>query len=186
MKTKKIQALFLLSCIICCLASCKKKEYGSITISMKDAPAAYQEVNIDLESIEVYIENPRSGFWHKLNINKGIYDLLLLQDTPVLLATQSKIPLGKISKIKITLGNRNTVKENNIYYPLQILHKLDEKYMHTISTNYTIAPNSISDIIIDFDAEKSVIKTPEHNFLLSPVIITGTESPVLNVYESLF
>jgi hypothetical protein len=181
-----IHNLLLAAGFLLLFFACKKPQYGSMSVSLKDNPANYQEVNVDLQKLEILLENSGTSCWHELSVNKGVYDLLLLQDSPMLLATQTKIPLGKVTKIKITLGMNNTVKENNTYYPLRLPYARGKTYSVTIPADYMITPNSVSDVLIDFDALKSVAKTKNNAFILNPVIISGTESIALSLYDSLF
>src|SRR4051812_37474766 len=78
----KIKSLVLISFISAvAFYSCKKDSESSTTLNvrMTDGPAAVEEVNIDLRSVEVKLAND-SSHWLTLNSNAGIYNLLGLQN----------------------------------------------------------------------------------------------------------
>ncbi|HWY39080.1 MAG TPA: DUF4382 domain-containing protein [Bacteroidia bacterium] len=165
-------AVFFISCE-------KKTEYGSFSISMKDSPSVYREVNVDIESIEIYVEQQGGGHWYSLVTNKGVYNLLLLQNMPVLLANHTSVPIGKISSIRINLGPDNSVNINGVMYPLRSLSGTEQRQKINIPVEYTITASGKLNTLIDFDAEKSVIKNAKNEFFLNPVIVAGiTGSPM--------
>ena len=179
----KIRIVVLLTLLALCIAifsTCKKPGYGTISVSMKDAPANYQEVNIDLQSVEIFIEGAETG-WYKLNTHKGVYNLLLLQSMPVLVTTVERIPSGKIARLRFILGDNNSIKENNNYFPLQPA-KEGDNYSIIIPAGYSVSENSEVNILIDFDAARSVFKTTENKFILKPVIVSGKVNSPYDLY----
>lgn len=162
--------------------SCKKPEYGSITVSLKDGPADYEEVNVDLQNVEVYIKDAAQAGWYALKTNRGIYNLLNFQQTSMILAAQTKIPAGSISQIRLTFGNENSVRADNDYYALQASKQPGEKHTVIIPADCALSANAVLHILIDMDADRSVIRKEKHHFFLEPVAVSGVVSSAFDMY----
>ncbi len=68
----------------------------NMAVSMTDSPANYSAVNVDVIGLEI---NYESSGWVILPINKGIYNLLELQNNvSAILADNVKIPAGKVTR----------------------------------------------------------------------------------------
>jgi hypothetical protein len=160
------------------LISACHKGHGSLTVNLKDGPAGLDEINVDLESIEVCVEDK----WYKLKTNKGIYNILQFQNSSALVATENEIPEGKISFVKLVLGSNNSILEDGNYKPLMTRCSPGEKFMVVIPADCTISPNQASNILLDIDAERSISKTPTGKFYLHPVATSGVISSPMEIY----
>jgi hypothetical protein len=185
----------LLSIIGMCLllaGACKKEEPTStvaasgstpLSVRMTDAPGDYQEVNIDLVSVEVHSDN---GGWQTLTVKKGIYNLLKLSNGLDTMIGNAVIPSGNVSQIRLILGERNTVKTNGVVYPLSTPSA--EQSGLKLQVHENLVPNIAYTILLDFDAGRSIVQTGSGTYKLKPVIrtiptalnggIKGTVSPV--------
>lgn len=154
------------------LNSCKKEEteYGNISIRLKDAPAAYQQVNVDIQQISVHlVPAPNNVQWTNLPTNSGVYDLLALQngiDTTIVQTNQ--LPAGKITQMRLLLGVHNTVVVNNVSYPLTVPSGSTTGIK--INGPMTVAANTTLQLLLDFDADKSVIDKGNNEYQLQPVV----------------
>lgn len=164
------------------LFSCKEPEFGSITVNLEDGPADYQEINIQIEKVEVYVDDIKARGWYELKTNTGIYNLLSLQNTSLLLASRSHVPAGKVSQVKLILGSDNTLKTNDTYYPLLLHNRPGEKFSVIIPAGYAIKNNDMLNILIDLDAERSIVKTATNKFVLEPYAAAGTVSSPMELY----
>lgn len=148
--------------------SCKKESGGSSTLNVRltDAPAEYQEVNIDLEKIHVKLSGD-SAAWIELNTIPGVYNLLALQNGVDTLIGAATLPVEVVKEIRLVLGTDNTIKVDGSVYPLIIPSgsesglkiKVNKKLQATIET-----------LIIDFDAALSVHEEGNGNYKLKPVL----------------
>jgi hypothetical protein len=103
MKKSKSTIAVLGLCLLLASA-CKKEEPTSSSTSssgttplyvrMTDAPGDYEEVNIDLVSVEVNSDN---GGWQTLKCKQGIYNLLKLSNGLDTMIGNSVIPSGNVS-----------------------------------------------------------------------------------------
>lgn len=169
--------------ISCLLSACKEMEYGSLTVSLKDGPADYQEVNVEIESLEIYIEGIHNPGWFRLGTNKGVYNLLLFQTTSVLLAQAAKLPAGRISQVRMTFGRDNTLKMNDQYYALKMpLQPGETNYSFIVPAGYQLQGKSALNIILDVDAESSVVRKSKSEFIFDPVAVSGTIGSPLEIF----
>jgi hypothetical protein len=168
--------------ILLLFSSCKKPEYGSLTVSLKDGPADFDEVNVDLQNVEVYIKDASAAGWYELKTNRGIYNLLNFQEASMILASQTRIPAGSISQIRLTFGGNNSVRANNDYYALQTRKQAGEKNTVIIPAECALSANGVLHLLIDMDADRSVVKKEKHNFFLEPVAVSGVVSSPFDLY----
>ena len=167
---KKSKLLFGLVPVIMGLMvffACNKSvENAELRIRMTDAPFNAQEVNIDLKEVRVNFDKDTSG-WVTLNTNARVYNLLGLQNGVDTLIASAIIPGGTVKEIRLILGTNNTIKINNVVYPMAVSSadesglkiKVDKKLRSTIET-----------VLIDFDADLSIIQTGSNTYKLKPVI----------------
>lgn len=151
--------------------SCTKKTKGTskLNVRMIDAPGDFQQVNVDVLQVEVHTEN---GGWVSLPTNAGIYDLLTLQnDVSASLVNQGVLPAGEMTQFRMILGPNNTVMVDSIIHDLDTPSAEQSGLKINVKTDF--APNELYEIIIDFDAEKSVVKKGNGGFNLKPVLKLG-------------
>ena len=152
-------------------------------VRMTDAPGPYQEVNIDLQAVEIIGSN---GQTITLNTTAGIYNLLTLSNgISTAIATSTMVDV-KASQIRLLLGTNNTIKVNGIVYPLSTPSA--EQSGLKINVNQTLLENVDNEILIDFDANASIVETGAGTYKLKPVLraidvtttgnIKGTITPV--------
>lgn len=166
MKTLKYISIFILATTI--LMSCKKNnEPGRMSVSMTDAPAAYLEVNVDIQDVQI---NHESDGWVSLSTNRGIYNLLDFQNgLSTVIANESEIKAGKVNQMRLILGARNTVMLTDSSTANLSLSSQDETGLK-LSLNAYIEANRETKILIDFDAEQSVIIEGNGDYRLKPQI----------------
>jgi len=161
---KFVLALALVSSVV--FIACKK-DAGTSTLHIKltDAPAAWDEVNIDLKAVNVNFSDDSAG-WVSLPTKDTIYNLLGLQNGLDTLIAQGTVPTKTVKEIRLVLGDNNTIKANGQVYPLTIPSgstsglkiKVDKKLNATLET-----------VVLDFDAGASVTEEPD-GYKLRPVI----------------
>jgi len=148
-------------------AGCSKDgRHTQLTVRMKDAPGDFQKVNVEVLRVEVH--HAGSG-WIALSTNQGIYDLLTLQyDVTTVLVNEGTLPAGEINQMRLILGSNNTVMVDSVYYPLKTPGAQQSGLK--INVNTTFDADETYELLIDFDAQKSVIKQGNGDYSLKPVI----------------
>jgi hypothetical protein len=152
-------------------------------VRMTDAPGPYDQVNIDLQAVEVIGSN---GQTITLNTTAGIYNLLTLSNGVNTIIATSALGDVNASQIRLLLGTNNTVVVNGVSHPLDT-PSADQSGLK-INVTQTLLQNVENEILIDFDANTSVVATGAGTYKLKPVLrtvdvtasgsIKGTITPV--------
>jgi hypothetical protein len=203
MKTVKILSISLAALFLSILfyACSKDGMAGSSTVPtdkqnvslyLTDAPAAFDKVLIDIQSVQALVDtcsksnnNQGNGWfgndylncsvWDTLNISPGVYNLLNLQNGTDTLLTSSNLPTGNISFIKIQLGPIDSLVKDSVSYPLH----LRDSSIILIDVRKCrwdeFKPRSYR-LWLDFDVEHSVVMLHDNQFYLDPVIRVFTLS----------
>ncbi|HZG00585.1 MAG TPA: DUF4382 domain-containing protein, partial [Chitinophagales bacterium] len=114
--------LALITLVSLSFAACKKDNGSSssraaLKVLLTDDPADYDQVNIDVQSIEIHTNN---GGWIELDGYPGIYNLLDLTNGIDTLIADDSIPAGTISQVRLKLGSNNTIMVDSVIYPLEV------------------------------------------------------------------
>ena len=167
--------LFFFSGIV--LTACKDKDDDGtgdmshkVAIRLTDASGPYDEVNIDVQSIEVGTDNG----WHTLSTNAGIYDLTELTNGIDTLLASGTIVEGKITQIRLILGANNTVVVDGQSHPLKTPSAQQSGLK--LQVNETLTPGVTYTILLDFDAARSIVEKGNGGYSLKPVIRTITQA----------
>ena len=150
----------------CSSDSSSSKNYP-YKVSMTDAPGPYSEVNVDIQSVEVTGDNGQTVI---LNTTAGVYNLLdFTNGVNVLLAT-SVLNDANVEQVRLILGPNNTIVKDGITYPLSTPSA--EQSGLKLQVNQTLIADIDNTILIDFDANTSVIETGNGTYKLKPVLRT--------------
>jgi hypothetical protein len=162
-------------------SSCSNDESMSrIRIVMVDAPADYQEVNVEVEDILIHTETEAGeaadGWVSVITAeSKGkIYNLLDLVNGEEALLADTEFPTGKLSQIRLVLGDDNTLKINDQIIPLSTPSAQQSGLK--LQVNQNLQEEFTYNFILDFDAAQSVVATGAANkYNLKPVIKCSAE-----------
>lgn len=168
---KKLSFAAIAALLLITAGACNKEPHGTsrMTVKMTDAPGDYQQVNVDV--IEVKVHHSVDG-WVSLPTTAGIYDLLTLQDSvTTVLVNQGQLPSGHIDQFRLVLGTNNTVMVDSLIYPLATPSAQQSGLK--INVNFDFAPDQMYELLMDFDAEQSVIQHGNGSYSLKPVITLG-------------
>jgi hypothetical protein len=168
MKKMKIMLSFILLgfLIISCNDDTSKSSYP-YAVRMTDAPGPYDEVNVDIQGVEVTGD---AGQTVTLNVREGIYNLLdFANGANTLIATDS-LEISKVEQIRLILGTNNTVVVNNVSYPLST-PSADQSGLK-LQVHQTLEQGILYSVLLDFDANKSIVSTGNGTYKLKPVIRT--------------
>jgi hypothetical protein len=147
--------------------ACKKESRTStLHVRLTDAPAEWEEVNIDLKEVKVNFDNDTAG-WISLPTKDTIYNLLDLQNGLDTLIAQGTVPSTTLNEIRLVLGDNNTIKSNGQVYPLTIPSGSSSGLKIKVRRKLNA---DLETIVLDFDAGASV-KEEQNGYKLRPVII---------------
>lgn len=150
-------------------ASCSEDETPETTalrINMTDAPGDYNEVNIDLQQVEIKMKH--MGSWMNVTTNAGIYDLLELTNGIDTTIVNDSVPVGEIQMLRFILGPNNTVMVDSTVYPLATPSAMQSGLK--LNLNRVLNPYAIDSLLIDFDADSSIVDHGNGTYSLRPVL----------------
>lgn len=149
---------------------------ATFSVSLVDAPVAYDKVLIDIQDVQVKASTDASDTgWKSLTIGrKGVYNVLDFKNGLDTLLGKITLPAGTISQLRLVLGTNNSVVYNGISSSMQTPSAQQSGLKLLI--NATIQAGVDYKYWIDFDAAKSIVHTGNNNFILKPVIKVFNEA----------
>ena len=151
------------------LSSCKKDATTSYlyNVRMTDAPGPYGALFIDLQGVEVTGDD---GTAVMLNVHSGIFNLLNFTNGVDTLISSGNLEVAKVGQIRLILGSNNTVVINGVSHPLSI-PSADQTGLK-LQVHQTLQAGVQNSVLLDFDANKSIVDLGNGNYKLKPVIRT--------------
>lgn len=172
MKYMKIQWLTIVCIALLVTGACKKNSdndsnpaNATLSIRMTDAPAYYDAVLIDLQAVEITSD---AGNNTMLNVNAGIYNLLDFANGVDTLIATGNLQAGKIEQVRLILGSNNTIVVNGVSHPLSTPSA--EQSGLKLQVHNTLLAGVAYELLLDFDASKSIVETGNGTYKLKPVI----------------
>ena len=166
--TKILYAVFF-SLLVFMMPACNKDENNQahLSVRMTDAPANYDAVMVDVQGVEVIGEG---GAAVMLNTSKGIYNLLDFTNGVDTLIAAGDLDAGTISQIRLILGTENSVIVDGNVFPLSTPSAQQSGLK--LQVNQTFVAGVSYYILLDFDANQSVVLQGNGTYQLKPVIRT--------------
>lgn len=149
-------------------------------VRMTDDPGPYSEVNVDIQSVQVTGSN---GQTVNLATNAGIYNLLDFANGADTLIASSTLTDSRVNQIRLILGSNNTIVLDGVTYPLSTPSA--EQSGLKLLVNQTLLADIENNILIDFDANTSVVQTGSGTFKLKPVLRTVVTATTGNIIGSI-
>ena len=143
-----------------------------LRIYLTDAPADYKAVYVDIQEIRVNATDDAENGWVTLdNINDGVYNLLDLANGTDTLLADNELPSGMIKQIRLVLGDQNSVVDGDDSVAMDTPSAQQSGLK--LQVNASLEPGITYDVLLDFDAAKSVVKAGNSGkYNLKPVIRT--------------
>ncbi|MGA7838581.1 MAG: DUF4382 domain-containing protein [Ignavibacteriaceae bacterium] len=154
---------------------------GQIMMKMVDAPGDYDQVNIVVTKVEVHsdVADSTSG-WVTINNNTSTYDLLSLRNGANAILGDATLDAGHYTQIRLIIGAGSNVVVNGKAYSLDISSGAQTGIK--LNHEFDIKDGQVYSLLLDFNAESSIILTGNNQYKLKPVIrvipevISGTIS----------
>ena len=148
------------------IVSCNKENRQvPVQMVLTDNPTAYDKVNVEITGIQVKMSKDTAS-WISLETEKGIYNLLALQNGLKDTIAKGEIPDGLLKEVRFILGTNNSVVVSGNEKPLVIPSGSESGLKVKIDKELGETLNSF---ILDFDAALS-IKEENGEYKLRPVI----------------
>jgi hypothetical protein len=165
----------LLALSLALLSCSDENQNARLEIRLTDAPGDYEEVNVDIQGIEIHAEGgDLASGWKSLNVQQGVYNLLELSNGIDTLLSVTELPAGKISQIRLILGQENSIKIDG-----QEIDLVTPSAQHSglkLNVHADLLEGVTYKILLDFDAARSVVHTGSGKYNLKPVIRSITEA----------
>lgn len=179
MKTKFLLPLLFSGLVWFSACDSSKDNNGTtrMEVRLTDSPGDFEEVNIDVRSVQIQKEeaDDQTGWITLDKINPGVYNLLDFSNGRDTLLASAQLPTGKISQIRLILGNNNTLKLKD-----GTIKQLTTPSAQTsglkIKINADLQEDVAYVVLLDFDAAKSVVARGNGQYNLKPVIRTITQA----------
>ena len=141
-----------------------------IQFLLTDAPGDYQQVNIDIVAVRVILNDSLID----LETNQGIYNILDFVNGKDTVLVEDEVPSGYISQIRLVLGENNTVMVDSVLHDMKTPSAQQSGLKLNVHEEFL--PGESYSYVIDFEADRSVIKKGNGNYSLKPVIRVFTEA----------
>ena len=181
-----VAATFILGCSD---STSPETRQGQIKLTMVDAPAGYDQVNIVFIRVEVHKAGADSNNgWFVINNTTATYDLLTLRNGASVVLGNNSLDAGHYTQIRLIIGTGSNVVVAGITYPLEI--PSGEQTGVKLNHQFEIQSGLIYELLLDFDAERSIVLTGNGQYKLKPVIrvipivISGTISGKINPVDA--
>jgi hypothetical protein len=180
MRNKMYAFVLIIPALVFSSCNNDKDEIGTATLKVRltDAPGDYEAVFVDIQGVEIHAsETPdiTKGWVALKGIRPGIYDLLTLTNGIDTLIASDIIPAGKLSQIRLILGDKNSVKIGGKILPLKTPSAMQSGLK--LQVNTTLQDGIVYTLLLDFDAARSIVKSGgSENYNLKPVIRTILEA----------
>lgn len=139
--------------------------------STNTSRSSYEHVYIDIQKVSFHTSADTSvnGGWVELETNAGIYDLLDYENgNDTIIGFDPVLEVQTISQIRLLLGPDNTIVESGETYDLETPSAQTSGLK--IQVNAPLEPNKAYKVVLDFDVDKSILKTGNDKYKLKPVI----------------
>lgn len=140
-------------------------------VRLTDAPGAYEAVNVDIQGVEITGEGGENVI---LDINPGIYNLLDFTNGTNVLIASGTLEFSKVEQIRLILGPNNTVVDGEGEHPLST-PSADQTGLK-LQVHQSLKEGILYNVLLDFDANKSIVNLGNGDFKLKPVIRTIEEA----------
>lgn len=171
-----------------------------LNIYLSDGPGYFDAVNLDIKSVEVLVDtcnvdssdvddkpnrcgwdngkwdNKHCTVWDSLDIRAGVYNLLDLRNGTDTLLGNGNVVKGNVERIRITLGNNNSLVKDSVTYPLETWGGQSKIIINVRRSDWDNFSTSSFRLWLDFDVNHSILEVVRGHFILNPFIRVFTPS----------
>ena len=140
---------------------------GTLKISLTDAPARYDAVNITFSEISAHIDSN----WINVTVDTQTVNLLDYSNGNTIEIGTATVPAGRYSQVRIKILNAEVVVDG-ASQPVTVPSGSQSGLK--LLANFEIVEGTTHEVVLDFDANRSIVSTgPPSNprsYILKPTI----------------
>lgn len=159
-----------------------------VKIYLTDNPINFDAVYIDIQQVIVQVipdscqgrddnrndcfddDEYRCSVWDTLDIRAGVYNLLNLSNGVDTILANGLTISGRINKLKLVLGDNNSVVIDSVSYPLSLWGNSHSVTIQVKGSDIDeLTPDELQ-FWLDFDAGGSIVRVNNNHFVLKPRI----------------
>ena len=145
------------------------QDFGTLRLYLVDAPGDYQAVNIVVTGVEAHFAGADSvSGWYTVAADTDTIDLLQYTDGNIFALADSTLPAGQYTQFRLLLGEGGNVVVDGETFPLIVPSGMQTGVK--IGHDFTLGSDGIFEVTLDFDADQSVHRTGQGQYMLRPVI----------------
>ena len=157
---------------------------GTMRVSLTDAPADYAEVNIEIHQVLVKAnddddetenmdeEELENEGWKVVFNDTITVNLLDYQNGATLDLGEVELETGRYNQVRLVLGDENNVVLNS-GSTFQLNTPSAQTSGYKLLVQADIEEDQVYDLVIDFDASRSIVVTGNGSYILKPVLKTA-------------
>ncbi|TFH00939.1 MAG: DUF4382 domain-containing protein [Calditrichales bacterium] len=155
MKNVKYLAIVFLAFTLW-LSACYKDATGiadgqaRLNVYLTDAPAAYDSVNISFSQVSAHIDSE----WVSVSGDPVTVDLLSLTNGNTILLGSADIPAGHYTQVRVIIDSAEIGVDGNVW---DLTVPSGAQTGLKMGPEFTVEEGSIYEMIIDFDASRSIV-----------------------------
>ncbi len=153
---------------------------GTMEVTMTDAPANYDSVNVTINSVRIHKntdaetdstesdEDAEENGWITITDEQMKVNLLELTNGNQVMLGAEELESGTYSQVRFILGDDNTVTVDGETHDLQTPSAQQSGLK--LNVNAEVEENSTYTLLVDFDAARSIVEQGNGGYLLKPVL----------------
>ena len=144
---------------------------GKMKVSLTDAPGNFAEVNVEVNQVLVKKSGADldSTNWKLIYDGEMMINLLDYQNGETLTLGEVDMETGVYEEMRLVLGDNNSLKLlGGADVALNVPSGQTSGFK--IKINTTVEPDQVTDLVIDFDASRSIVARGNGSFNLKPVL----------------
>lgn len=153
---------------------------GTMEVTMTDAPANYDSVNVTINKVRVNKEEDaetdstesddeaEENGWVTIMDQQMKINLLELTNGNQIMLGSEELEAGTYSQIRFILGDQNTVTVNGQTHPLQTPSAQQSGLK--LNVDAEVEDGATYSLLIDFDVARSIVEKGNGGYLLKPVL----------------
>lgn len=180
-----ILAVLATTLVFTACSSNNNSDMGTMKVSLTDAPAAYEQVNIEITQVLVNkdedAEEPDTdgednqdgedeNGWYSIMDDSMTVNLLDYQNGATLDLGEIELEAGRYNQIRLMLGDDNNVVIDGQTYAMFTPSAQQSGYK--LNVNADVEEGQVYELVIDFDASQSINVTGNDRYILKPVLRT--------------